>query len=94
MNHSSCDLCGKDLLAASEVRYELKIEVKAAYDPLNLSQEDLAKDFKTEIARVLRQLEGLSPQEAQDQVYRVFEFDLCSACRRKYMQNPLPTEHH
>jgi hypothetical protein len=90
MNHSSCDLCGKPLLADSEVRYELRMEVKAAYDPLILDDEDLQKDYRTEIAQVLRQLEGLSALEAQNQVYRVFDFDLCRVCQRRFLENPLP----
>jgi hypothetical protein len=89
MDHRTCDLCGPELLKSSEIRYEVKIEVKAAYDPLNLTDEDLAQDFREEIARVLRQLEGLSVAEAQDQVYRVFQFDLCPACQRAYIRKPL-----
>ena len=89
MNHTTCDLCGKPLLVDSEVRYELRMEIKAAYDPLVLRDEDLQKDYGTEIARVLRQLEGLSSVEAQNEVYRVFEFDLCRACQRRFVQNPL-----
>jgi len=83
MNHSTCDGCGTQLLADSEVRYEVRIEVKAAYDPLEISAEE--RDYRTEIAQVLRQLEGLSVAEAQNQVYRAFDFDLCPACQRRYM---------
>ena len=50
---------------------------------------DLAKDFQKEIAKVLQQLEGLSAAEAQNQVYRLFEFDLCPACQRDYIRKPL-----
>ena len=90
MKHSTCDLCGKNLLVESEVRYELRMEVKAAYDPLTLEDKDLHKDYRAAIAQVLRQLEGLSAEEAQNQVYRVFDFDLCPACQRRFVQNPLP----
>jgi hypothetical protein len=87
MNHSTCDNCGGALLTDSEVRYEVRIEVKAAYDPLEISAEDLEKDYRTEIAKVLRQLEGLSAAEAQNQVYRAFDFDLCVACQRRYIRS-------
>ncbi len=89
MNQGTCDLCGNELLKEKEVRYEVRIEVKAAYDPLNISQEDLDRDFRAEIARVLQQLEGVSLAEAQNQIYRKFEFDLCPACQRAYVRNPL-----
>jgi hypothetical protein len=90
MNHQTCDLCGQELLARSEVRYEVRIEVKAAYDPLNITGEDLAKDLRAEIARLLRQLEKISEEEAQNEVYRQFEFDLCAACQKRYVKEPLP----
>jgi hypothetical protein len=93
MDHRTCDFCGQELLKDSEVRYEVKIEVRAAYDPLNVTDQDLAKDFRQEIARVLQQLEGLSLAEAQDQIYRLFEFDLCPACQRAYIRNPLRANH-
>lgn len=89
MNHSTCDGCGGELLTDSEVRYEVRIEVKAAYDPLEISAEDLEKDYRAEIAQVLRQLEGLSVTEAQNQVYRAFDFDLCPACQRRYLSSLL-----
>jgi len=90
MNHQTCDLCGRMLLTKSEVRYEVRIEVKAAYDPLEITDEDLKKDLRAEIARVLRQLEGISAAEAENEVYRQFDFDLCAACHRTYVKRPLP----
>ncbi len=93
MNHQTCDLCGQELLAKSEVRYEVRIEVKAAYDPLEITEEDLNRDIRGEIAKVLQQLEGISEEEAQNEVYRQFEFDLCPACQRTYLKDPLPREH-
>ncbi len=92
MNHETCDRCGQVLLARSEVRYEVKIEVKAAYDPLEVTEEDLAQDVRAQIARVLRQLEGISEEEAQNEVYRQFQFDLCASCQKKYIKKPLPKD--
>jgi hypothetical protein len=89
MNHSTCDSCGGKLPAESEVRYEVRIEVKAAYDPLEIGARDLERDYRTEIANVLRQLEGLSAAEAQNQVHRAFDFDLCVVCQRRYIRSLL-----
>jgi hypothetical protein len=89
MNHRTCDRCGQELLKDREVRYEVRIEVLAAYDPLNLSEEDLSKDFRAEIAKVLQQLENISLAEAQNQVHRKFEFDLCPDCQRGFVRDPL-----
>jgi hypothetical protein len=76
------------LLAEGEVRYEVRIEVKAAYDPLVIAGEP-DRDYRAEIAGLLRQLERLSDQEIANRVYRTFEFDLCSVCQRSYLENPL-----
>jgi hypothetical protein len=92
MNHQTCDLCGQPLLVESDVRYEVRIQVKAAYDPLEITEEDLEQDLRAEIAKVLRQLEGISEEEAQNEVYRQFEFDLCATCQRKYVRQPLPRD--
>ncbi len=94
MNHHSCDICGQVLLGRSDIRYEVRIEVKAAFDPLEMRDEDLGRDIRGEIAKVLQQLEGISEEEAQNEVYRQFEFDLCAACQKKYLKDPLPRVFH
>jgi hypothetical protein len=89
MEHMTCDICGKGLLLESDVRYEVRIEVKAAYDPMEITKEDLEKDYGEEIRKLIAQLENISEKEAQDEVYRVFNFDLCWACQKRYIKDPL-----
>jgi hypothetical protein len=89
MDRLTCDGCGAPLLVESDVRYEVKIEVKAAYDPLEITEDDLAKDHRAEMARIIAQLQHLSEQEAMDQIYRAFRFDLCTPCQRKYLKAPI-----
>jgi len=85
----TCDRCGKTLLLEENVRYKVKIEVYAAYDPMEISADDLAKDHQAEIRRLLERMNDLSAEEAQDSVYREMEFDLCPCCQREYLRNPL-----
>lgn len=85
MDHLTCDLCGSALLLDSDVRYE----VKAAYDPMELTDEDLAKDHEAQMRRALEKLKGMTEQEAQDEVYRLFTFDLCLSCQKRFLKNPL-----
>lgn len=89
MDGMSCDRCGKSLLVDSEVRYEVRIDVRAAYDPMELTAKDLAKDRAAEIAALKERLDRLSPAEAQDSVHRAFRFDLCPPCQRTYLEAPL-----
>jgi len=90
MDHLTCDLCGKALLIEEGVRYEARIQVYAAYDPLEITDADLAKDHRAELRRLLEELEHLDPQEVEDSVYKEFLFDLCPACQRRYLRHPLP----
>ncbi len=90
MNHQTCDLCGQDLRTKNAIRYEVRIEVQAAYDPLEITEDDLAQNFRAEIAKVLQQLEGIADEEAQYAIYQAFAFDLCAGCQRKYVREPLP----
>ena len=85
-----CDVCGKPLLVDSDVRYVVKIEVFAAYDPMELTDADLKQDRMKEIRDLAQRLSELEPQELEDQVYKSFQFDLCPECQRKYVKNPLP----
>ena len=84
-----CDLCVKTLLADEDVRYVVKIDVFAAYDPVELTDEDLKKDLKAELRRLVKAMEHMDPEKAQDSVYRHFEFHLCPACQKEYIKDPL-----
>ena len=84
-----CDSCGEGLLLADDVRYVLKIEGFAAYDPMEITKEDLEQDLEAEMKRLLDRLSEMGPQEAQDQVHRTFRFDLCPRCWRRYLKDPL-----
>jgi hypothetical protein len=84
-----CDACGATLLIDADVRYVLRIEGFAAYDPLELTRQDLERDFQAEMRALMESLSRLSAEEAQDQVYRSFRFDLCPTCWRRYLADPL-----
>ena len=90
MDHMTCDLCGKPLLAEEPVRYEVRIQVYAAYAPLELTADDLTQDHRAEIRALLERLGSMDPQEVEDSVHKEFLFDLCMACQRRYLRDPLP----
>lgn len=88
MDHLTCDRCGNGLLLDAPVRYEVRIEVKSAYDPLELTGEDLEK-AAGELKRAVEFLRNYSGEQAQDEVYREFKFDLCRTCQREFLKAPL-----
>lgn len=89
MNGISCDACGKGLLIDTDVRYVVRIDVRAAYDPLELGADDLQRDLAKEIDALLVEMEKADPRTLQDQVHRAFRFDLCPHCQRLYLRDPL-----
>ena len=84
-----CDACGATLLIGEDVRYVLEIEGFAAYDPMEITRQDLERDLEAEMKSLLDSMSGLSAEEAQDQVHRAFRFDLCPRCWKRYIRDPL-----
>jgi hypothetical protein len=76
------------LVRGTTVRYEVRIEVKAAYDPLDATDEDSRQDFR-KFDKEFGDLEGFSTEDAETQVHRLFDFDLCPTCQRDYVADPL-----
>ena len=85
----TCHICGKTLLLDEDVRYTVKIEVFAAYDPLEITAEDLEKDYRKELRELVERMKEMDPEEAQDSVYRMFTFQLCPKCQKEYIKDPL-----
>jgi len=86
----TCAMCGKLLLVDEDTRYVVEIAVYAAYDPLEITPEDLAQDHRLKIKRILEGIKGKSAQELEDEVAKLFRFHLCPACQKVYIKNPLP----
>ena len=89
MDGMSCDLCDKVLLADEDTRYIVGIQVYAAYDTMELTADDLREDLSAEMARLLRRVADMDASELEDQVYKSFRFDLCPACQKVYLADPL-----
>ncbi len=84
-----CDRCGRPI-EEGELRYVAKIEVFAAYDPLRITFEDLMRDHTREFDALLQQCVGMTEEELMRDVHVAFRFDLCRACQKAYVANPLP----
>ena len=87
-DQNTCDLCGK-LILGDPLRYELKIEIRAGYDIMEITEKDLERDLKKELDVILRQISRMDPEELEKQVYEVFNFDLCTGCRSHFRKDPL-----
>ena len=83
-----CDGCGKEMKKGA-LRYSVKIDVRAAYDQLEVSLADLVRDHRAEILALIERMKHKDPKEIEETVYKNFAFDLCPSCQRAYIKEPL-----
>jgi len=70
--------------------YVVKIDVFADPEmPAVTSEEMEEADYQSAMEELLKQMEGMSADELQDQVHRRFEFKLCRACQMRFLVNRL-----
>ena len=90
MLHFTCDLCQKELLPGDDRRYVVKIEVFAAHDPTELTEADLDADHMEEVSQLIQEMEDGPPDpDAITPERKQFRFDLCPACHKKFLGDPL-----
>ncbi|MCS6852110.1 MAG: hypothetical protein NZ700_13185 [Gemmataceae bacterium] len=93
MVHFTCDLCGKELTPGSECRYVVKLEVFAADDPAEITEDDLDDDHMEALSQLLRDEEAnLVDPDAVSPSYKTFRYDLCPECHKKFVRDPLGKE--
>jgi hypothetical protein len=85
----SCDLCKREIDSQDDLRYVVKIEVYAAFDPGADAGDSDDCDHLEEIQDILERMEDSISDEVGDDVYQQLRFDLCPECRRKFVKNPL-----
>ena len=88
MIHYTCDCCKRSIDPENELRYVVRLEVYASIDPLEEEgSED--RDHLQELQDILERLDDAEDEQICDDVYHHRRFDLCSECRKRYVQNPL-----
>ena len=88
----SCDLCKRELDSQDDLRYVVKIEVYAAFDPAATDSDEDDRDHLEEIQDILERMEDSASDQIGDDVYQQLRFDLCPDCRKKFVKNPLGRE--
>jgi hypothetical protein len=83
-----CDKCGERMVANDPKRFIVRLEVYAAAGPVEL-ELDRNHDVASELTAVLNSLRAADADELEDQTYRAFRFDVCDACRRTLLAQPL-----
>ena len=99
MLHYSCDICKRPIDTHADVHHVVKIEVFPAVDdvtdhgccdgngPHDASQEDA--DHLEEMQDMLERLDEEDLPAGLADGARSMRFDLCDACRQRFVKNPL-----
>ncbi|MEZ6065480.1 MAG: hypothetical protein R3B90_07150 [Planctomycetaceae bacterium] len=86
MMHFSCDLCGRDI---GRERYEVQLSIGAAFDPDELTDQDLDADNLALVAEELEALGGTGEFVIEETGPKQLRYDLCVSCARRYASDPL-----
>jgi hypothetical protein len=82
-----CHCCGTVLRPGSGELYVVRIEALA--DPFGpVIENEPGHDSRREMERLAGELDGLSPQEAMDQVHRRLTLYLCTPCYQRWIEDP------
>ena len=71
------------------MRYSVTVDVRAAYNEIEVGLADLVRDHRREILDLLEQLRHRHPTEVEEQIYKKIKLDLCPECQRIFIQDPL-----
>jgi hypothetical protein len=95
MIHFSCDVCKRPIHPQTDIRHVIKIEVFPAVedDPCHCEESDDLGDEADHLEEMQDLLEQLGdcddPRIVAEAAARSMRFDVCDACRQRYVKNPL-----
>ena len=83
-----CDGCGAQM-QKNDLRYVVNIDVRAAYDTLEIRLIDLVRSHREQILRLIERLRHEDVEHLEEQVYKKITLDLCPQCQQAYIHAPL-----
>ena len=90
MIHYTCDLCASEL--QGDQRYVVNMEVFAAHDPAELTEDDLDDDHIEAISQQIQEMEETDTAPDLTPTAKQFRYDLCCDCHQRFLRDPLGRE--
>lgn len=87
--HFSCDRCKRSIDPAEQLRYVVRIEVRAALDFDEPTDAEFDRDHLLDLEEILECAEDTESQFIGDDIYQQRTFDLCTDCYQKFTRNPV-----
>ncbi len=78
----NCENCGRRV-PEGEQMYTMRIEMFARAEPLVFELQEVLEDHSEAIEELVKEMELTDPEEATDQIYESYSFDLCASCRQR-----------
>jgi len=82
----NCSICKSEILPGKQP-YILRIDLFAAPDDLEITEEEMKKDRRAEFERLIEQLESMDAEAVREETDKVFErhvYLLCPICRARF----------
>ncbi len=89
MIHFSCDRCKRVLDPVEDLRYVVKLEVRAVMDAAAMDEAEDDRDHLLEVHEILERTEDLEGALVGDDIYQRSRYDLCPQCYRAFSKNPV-----
>ena len=83
------DRCAKAIHPGQADFFVIRSEAFADPTPPEITEDDLLRDHRREIEKLITAMQDLSEQQAMDQVYRRKNLILCNGCIDDWMERPL-----
>ena len=93
MIHYTCDRCKRVIDPQDELRYVVRMEVRAAMDLSETGDDHDDRDHLLEVHEILEAVDDLTNDEIADDIYQQLRFDLCPECYRRFIKSPVGKEH-
>jgi hypothetical protein len=87
----SCDLCGKEIQPDLHKYYVVRVEVLER-GQTDLTDDDLTDDNLEAVSQLLQSAEDDDGSYMEIPARQKMKFDLCPACRAKFVKDPLSRE--
>ncbi len=82
MEERKCHNCNRVVKPESQL-YVLKIEMFASPEVI-IPKQKPGTDAKAEMEALLKQMETIGIEEATEQVYESYQYNLCGECRERF----------
>ena len=80
-----CDACNKDLYLGA-TRYTVEIKIVSGFDGYLPETDDREDERERAMETLVENLESMSREDMENEVYQEIALTLCPACRRRFLE--------